>query len=510
MVITNSLGLALPSKNKVIQNIVTNYIPTAIATLIEPIWILINRLFCMLQPFEALQSSKARAAKSIDLNYSSLPPQLAIFKAIRSNHFTLAIVCAMALLGNLLATALAGLFIIDQELMATPTTFAMTFDAKFVSINGSSGPPREGEQVSIETVYSGAYQGGTGEDQFLVAESNYTKNTPLPPWIDDKAMYLPFTIPTYTNTTGEGFRARTKFFSAEANCRSAVLGQDYHLQLFRNHSNPFDNGPITFQVFVKNEDDRNITCYGNNIDFMVGPDSNPMGKKISGKLSAELVATFIAGPNTTQSDQQVCSSVGAIGWMKKAPATWSDVMDATIAEATSNDTVFVLCQPKLVIGDASIRVDPDGQLQGEFVDAKPDEDQSAQGLDRYFSNGAHNLIAQSNLFLFRSVGTGWHNDSYAGEFMPYFLNRAAKSMRSSDPSEPLPTFSDIDEPLRKAYSKLFAIWLGVNKDKLFTPSSSTTSPVAAEILKREERLFFNVPLFIITEVILGRFSLNNS
>lgn len=91
------------------QNVLENYIPTAIATLIEPLWVLINRLLCMLQPIEELQDSKAKAKDSIDLNYSSLPPQLVFFKALRAHHFVLAIVCSMALLANVLSVTFAGL-----------------------------------------------------------------------------------------------------------------------------------------------------------------------------------------------------------------------------------------------------------------------------------------------------------------------------------------------------------------------------------------------------------------
>lgn len=92
------------------QNLLENYIPTAIATLIEPLWVLINRLLCLLQPIEELQGCKAKAKNSIDLNYSSLPPQLVLFKAIRTGHIVVATVCFMALLANVLSVAFAGLF----------------------------------------------------------------------------------------------------------------------------------------------------------------------------------------------------------------------------------------------------------------------------------------------------------------------------------------------------------------------------------------------------------------
>lgn len=104
------LGLQLPSQNKFVQNLLENYIPTAIATLIEPLWVLLNRLLCLLQPIQELQDCKAKAQDSVDLNYNSLPPQLVLFKALRARHFVLAAVCSMALLANVLSIAFAGLF----------------------------------------------------------------------------------------------------------------------------------------------------------------------------------------------------------------------------------------------------------------------------------------------------------------------------------------------------------------------------------------------------------------
>jgi hypothetical protein len=62
-------------------------------------WILINRLLCMLQPLEELQGSHSRACKSISLNYNSLPPQLTILKAARAGHLACNCTCRPSLPG---------------------------------------------------------------------------------------------------------------------------------------------------------------------------------------------------------------------------------------------------------------------------------------------------------------------------------------------------------------------------------------------------------------------------
>jgi hypothetical protein len=45
---TNQPGMPLPTSSKFKQNLVREYIPVAIAALIEPGWVLVNRLLCML------------------------------------------------------------------------------------------------------------------------------------------------------------------------------------------------------------------------------------------------------------------------------------------------------------------------------------------------------------------------------------------------------------------------------------------------------------------------------
>lgn len=175
----------------------------------------------MLQPLEALRSSKAPASKSIGLNYTSLPPQLTIFKALKAGHIVLASVCAMALLANLLATAFAGLFFQDTISMLRPTSYAAPFLAKFLEVDGIVGP-LIGQMPALrdQPPNSGAYRGGTGEAQFLVAESNYTYDTPLSFWTDEHAFYQPFLESNFTaHRDGQSYRARTKYVSAGLDCK---------------------------------------------------------------------------------------------------------------------------------------------------------------------------------------------------------------------------------------------------------------------------------------------------
>ncbi|XPS69976.1 hypothetical protein M3J09_002222 [Ascochyta lentis] len=516
-------GLPLPSKNPVVQNLVVQYLPTATATLIEPMWILINRLLCVLQPLEELRGSKASAPKSLLLNYTSLPPQLTIIKAIRAGHITLASVCVMALLANLLATSFAGLFFQNSLSINHPTQFWPPYEAQFININGSVGPPADGRPIAASLRYSGAYQGGTGEEQFLVSVSNYTRNTTLPSWVDETAMYLPFKT---ANPTGQAvedtYKARTKYFSAKSNCKPLKFSEDFLWRMWNVNQSSSDptrarnkKPDSIFEVKVLDAAGVASTCYApdNSAEdwgIALGRKSHPIGDDPcpSGKTSADLLTTLVAGRNASEHDWATCRSAVVVGWMRTMQGNCSarvgyNKIPKDFEEANSNNTFLMTCQPTISIGDADVHVDSDGVLQSKASNLIPDVDQSTEAVAKYFTNGPEGLIAQSNSFIFRGQYSGYHNDSFASEYFHLFVNRAAGNLRLTDPTAPLPTYEDVTKPVETAYVRLFAIWLGVNYDLLLVPANVTAKWVEGTVVREEERLFFTVPMFIISEIILG-------
>lgn len=505
-----------------VQNLVTEYLPTAIATFIEPMWILLNRILCLLQPLEELRTSRARASKSLSLNYTSLPPQLVVFRALRAGHLLLAAVCAMSLLSNFLATTFAGLFFQDTILISRTTPFEPVLDSRFVSINGSSGPPANGRPIGSIAEYSGAYQGSAGDDQFLVSESNYTRNTTLPSWVDDYAMYMPFR-PSGDINPVHTYQGRTRYFRAVPNCKPMEFGTDYNMTLWnadkKNHSDPgfkFNQGMPTslFEIGIKGEDNSWARCYGpyGNSDLFgesLGRESRINTDCASGKTAAELLTALVPRINATEREQELCKPVIVLGWMRM---TVSGCQNSTTAfnktlsefeDANKDNTLILTCQPQLATGIANISVDANGVLLDKPSAVVPDPDQSPAALNAYTSNGVENVISQFNLFIFRSQYSTWHNDSFASEYIHFFMNRAAGSLRLTDPNSPLPTFSDVEGPLNTAYARLFAIWLGLNKESLFEPAANASGMVDGLTVSTEERLFFTKPLFIISEIILG-------
>ncbi|KAL8919549.1 MAG: hypothetical protein Q9208_006741 [Pyrenodesmia sp. 3 TL-2023] len=71
-------GLPLPSNRTIVNQMVLKFVPTALAMFLKPFWLLLNRLLCVLKPYQALAKADATSAASLDIKYTSLPPQLTI------------------------------------------------------------------------------------------------------------------------------------------------------------------------------------------------------------------------------------------------------------------------------------------------------------------------------------------------------------------------------------------------------------------------------------------------
>ncbi|KAI4671168.1 uncharacterized protein J4E88_009201 [Alternaria novae-zelandiae] len=353
---------------------------------------------------------------------------------------------------------------------------------------------------------------------------------------DKKATYASFKNSEAVSLSAESYyQARTKCFAAEPRCKPLMFDQDYHMHLWTDSMGDWKQ---IFNVTVTSASGRQTTCYGTDGNMFAtyyGSSSrwHPQYNGTicrDGKVGAEIATTLQADLDATGEEKAICRSAVAVGWIRATHHYCDGPLGANqfprrqlmtdpnvdqetaypgfyypgFEDAASNNTFLMLCQPEIQVGEATVLVDKTGNLKEPARDLAPDQDQSSQALDKYFSNDGAELMSRSSLFIFRTLQPRWHNDTFASEFIHYFMNRAEGSLRLTDPNMPLPTFADVETPMNQAYSRLFAIWLGVNRELLFVPANNTTTPqVSGIVITPEERLLFVTPLFIISECILS-------
>ncbi|KAJ4347540.1 hypothetical protein N0V95_005324 [Ascochyta clinopodiicola] len=417
----------------------------------------------------------------------------------------------MALLANFLAVAFSGMF--NERSVLVPQTLQLVppYQAKFVDVNGSVSPDLNGE-ASQRYEPSGAYTGGAGINQFMVAESNYTAGNPLPAWTDAEFMYIPFMNETDYNGS-EDVEARTIAFGSTIEC-DTLPDTDYSVRLTRLSLAFSADISITM---LDPSSGNPVTCRRESLQLERGPD--PMSGTLPvcdlGKLAMEFVLRLDASTNATRAERNFCEQTAFLGYVR-ARDNWCTPVSNATAILDDSTATFVGCRSKFVSGEANVRVNADGRVE-EVKNLNVSTTLSSEFYSQHFVNstsgpttagGANDIIAQAHGYLFHYPGRRFHNDSFATDFMNYFMMRETNNSELLDPNSPLPSLQDITEKLYPTYRKLFAIWLGINKDKLLVPwNDGPTTTVEGQTNEVQIRIFLSMPLFIMAEVILAIYAI---
>ncbi|KAF2403009.1 hypothetical protein EJ06DRAFT_506154 [Trichodelitschia bisporula] len=491
-------GLPLPSKNQFIRQLVENYIPTALATFTEPLWLCLNRLLCILQPFEALRQGPGSAETTVDLGYTNVPPQFAIVKALRKRHYILAAVCAMTAISNVLPVAFGGLFFEGIANLDTPAKFATPFKLTLQPIpdDAFSLPlPDGGAGATFVTVQN--------LSPLYRITSNLTANTPMPPWSDDSFVYLPFKAFSGAENATWQYRAITPMLGAELKC-SPVSMYEYTFDMPSNGAN------ATFRVTIPRGDGEMVTCEPrevrldgklNTMDLFFGT--------TNGSAALELNAALDSLKGASPEDAIFCRLHVFAGWIRASTTQNSTSIDTNRADekqitVDSHTETLIVCQSNLIMGAADVIASADGHIQRVMtVNISTDTTDTVLGQD------TSKLIGEAHKIMF-DTGATWHNDSFPSDFNNFFIEKMTNSTRLLDYTLPPPEFDMAAAAYSRMYSKVFSALVSTNMDKIFAPgdmSPDAPSATAGFIIKPTLRIFVSTTMFVISETILGLYCL---
>lgn len=455
--LTGYQGLIRPTEDSYLLQILENYIPTVLATLLEPFWVVLNRFLCVLQPFKDMRDKKRRPHGSVYSNYTSIPPQLTVFRALRSRHFFLAMVCSVALLANVLAVSFSGLF---REL---PTEIQYNVQVKPLIAS------RFNDAVFKETTKFLGQSGYTYADHAYVTLANYTTNTTLPPWISPEFYFQPFqTVYGTTDNTTEKFKSSTRGYGYDSNCIT-----------MESSSQP---PALDFRAF---KSEYNLTNEANCNDTFQPPAlslTQHSARSSSGKLAVE----FSKSLSLEEAGPAACRKALIFGWGRTSDG---QDQDATV------ESSFVVCYPQFRTAMFDVRVDGSGYV--ESYNRTSDFESSLKYPE--FQNHSNTLILLHNSLLLPTPE--WHNDSLTRSWMDHFIKLRLNSTALVDPDAPVPKAEDVLPSVEDIYRRLFALLIGLNS-KMFEASDETTA-VAGLRLVQETRIFIPFIPFIISLAILG-------
>ena len=489
-------GLVRPSSDPLVLSILENLVPTAFATINEPFWILLNRLLCVLQPFTDLRNGKAKPDTTVDARYTSIPPQLAVWRALRSGHFLLATVCVMAISMNVLAVALSGVF--NESLRDTklPTSSTTIYSP---ALNGIPDIIKSTTSLISITYY----------DHFYATLANLRGNASLPPWVDDSFFYLPFNLPNSGQPSEkqlsiDGYSALTRGFGVDLSCEQIFQEGSNDTLVFR----PINNGSRTELAMThKLANGGNVTCI---------PTFGSKGVDDRGQLRAEqwtngtytsafeLVAPLelYNGTGSSLPDDGYCGSIIIAGWARLGPPNSVATQARTSNDGTDGrtlETAFMRCQSILRTAVFNVTVDSTERIVASKRKSEFDTDLSPYGTEDAITS----LIAQTSSLMDpgSAFANRWHNDTIAIDWFNSLLKIKLNSSYLVDPAMPVPDIPTTIPHFTDIYQRLAAVIFSFDT-KLFEKSPANSS-IPVIIHTKETRIFMTPTMFYIAVSILA-------
>jgi hypothetical protein len=477
-------GLALPTQNRFVRQLLQNYLPTVIATLIEPVWVVLNRLLCLFQPFEALHGNAVSARRSINLKYSSLPPQFVLFKALAAKHFVLSAICAMALLANVLAVAFSGL--LDE-------------DTLMVSHQANVKPVYEA-QLKKHIANSTDYGNPVNPFPFYYTMANFTSGTPMPLWTDDSAFYLPVSHEAQLNSTDRLYLNDARALAMDMQCDP--IGQAHGSSFKFSNGSLKDVPSVRTNVTVSLTDDDGKPLVCSTKEMAMGRSIYPWPCSSQQTFAVEYMAPLMSPKFARDLDsfstEDPCQGLLVGVWARKSV---SQTCKDDAFTLTEDEVTAMVCRTKVTIQPVNLTVTGDHLVLEAKSDKPPVKFSGSDILIREASYAMWQLETYANSVEYH--GGTWHNDSYPTDWHNYVMSLLDPDSGILDPALPPPDFNMTSGLFMKSWQKLFAIWLGLDRERVLAEVSEGSPTIDATVAQPEIRIVVSQPMLVLSSTILG-------
>ena len=464
--------------------IIFSFIPTVIATVLEPFWVLVGRYLALYQPYIKLRRGNASPASSLGLKYTNIPPVLISLRALRHRHVFLFLASMMVITANLLTVALGGIFDRRSQLLTSDIIVTYPFTS---SINTEIQNPK------------GTFA-KDGEEHWLVVNTNVVEGTELLAWVTDEFYFLPFEREPGSKAGSRSLRTSiTQGYGGNLTCRLLAgntlqsISQDRILDLGINVTMPMSDGS-------------SVRCWNNKtIDLeLLNPGTHP--------FAVEWVWGLQAFDGSNQKAVQACGSLILAGWGRgeankfKSNFTISGIItfEHEHVSTTMQSNTTIICNQHISTGEFRVTVDEEGRVKrsrliGELIYNDPRIFNDSTSVGDFTAQLAMLLRAPPR----RESDFGiMHNDNSSHSFSQ-FIGEYLINKTLSNPATPSPSFEDAQQALSKFYKRFFPIVLAQNRDSIFVPAGSVHRSEVGQLESLEPRMSMDPVMFYIAVAILG-------
>ena len=468
--------------------IIFSFIPTVIATLLEPFWVLVGRYLALYQPYTELRRGNPSPASSLGLKYTNIPPVLIAPRALRHGHIILFLASMMVITANFLAVALGGIFDQSSRLLTSDIMVTYPFTT---SINTTIYRVFESDGLPVET-----FAKDTSE-HWLIVNTNVIEGTDLPKWATDEFYFLPF---EWVPGKKAGLRtSMTQGYGGNLTCQS--LASNTFQQNTKGDEAVHASPTFGINVTVPISDEDSVRCgYSNRMDIeLLKPETHP--------LAAEWVWGLKASDGSDKRAMEACGSLILAGWGRgwgRGQANPTETNLTKKASATIQSNTTIICSQQISTGEFWVTVDEEGRVKRSKLIGELKYD-DPRIFNRSTSVG--NFKAQLAMLLRAPPRRGldfgiMHNDNSSHSFSQ-FIGEHLISKTLSDPSTPPPSSEDAGQALSKFYKRFFPILLAQNRDRIFVPAGKVHRSEVGQLESLKQRMSMDPVMFYIAVGILG-------
>ena len=468
-----------------------SFIPTAAATLIEPVWVVVTRYLALYQPWTELNRGHSSSAASLGLKYTNLPPALIAPRALLRRHYILSLASAVVLASNGLAVALGGLFESGLRETYTPEKFEHQLSS---SIDIQIQP--EGANNTIASAGDEKLS-QIDENRQLISHTHLPIYTPSPPWVSNSIYFLPFESGAAVSNGADLWSATTRGFWVDLTCK-LLKGDEYGQQSWAGLTD--DPGPrpaLALNVTVPMPNRGEIRC---NSRFTPSSSLRTGASNFSGEYLYDL------GPadRTDKEAVDFCNSLLVVGWSRgnitmRRPGRNNSTVSYANMRSYVNTTI--LCMQKIASAQFNVVVDNHKRVVDYDNLTVPTYDDSSLFNHK---TTAENFKAQLSSFILSNSSRRIHRNRDCRNFPHYIISSRVNDSLCDFQNEP-PQFEDAQRAFRRFYTWFTAIVIAQNAQRIFrnvTKYGGEVPQTDGQIIVHKNRVSMDPPLFYIAIALL--------
>ena len=480
------------SDTQIVTQIIFSFVPTVIATLLEPFWVLVGRYLALYQPYTELHRGNASPDSSLGLKYTNIPPVLIAPRALRHGHIILFLASMMVITANFLAVALGGIF--DQGLKPLTSDLKVTYPFT-ASINTENRTANKIQRVDGETFAKDT------EEHWLVVNTNVIEGTDLQPWVTDEFYFLPFEWKS--GNTSDLRTSMTQGYGGSLTCRLLAGGTSQ--QISKMDGGVMDGGVGNRPTFGINvtmpiSDGDSVRCWNNHtIDVQ-------LLKAGTHPFAVEWVWGLEASNGSDQKAVQACGSQILAGW-GRGEANREDQDNSPFNTKTSaimQSNTTIICSQQISTGEFKVTVDGEGRVKrSKLIGELKYDDPTIFNRSTSVGNFTAQLATLFRASPMKGIDFGiMHNDNSSHSFSQ-FIGEYLINKTLSDPSTPSPSFEDAQHALSMFYKRFITILLAQNHDRIFVPAGKVRRSEVGKLESLKPRMSMDPVMFYIAIAVLG-------